>query len=104
MRPLFRDAPYMKRRFPSDAQLGLGLVGQGGEGGLVENREIGERLAVDFDIGLFEAIHEGAVFQSKLAGSRVDAGDPQGAELALPLAAVAEAYWPAFITACLAMR
>src|SRR5712671_1731085 len=56
---------------------------------LVEDREIREHLAVDLDVGPLQARHEGAVGHPELAHRRVDAGDPQRAELALLLPAVA---------------
>ena len=49
-----------------------------------------ERLAVELDFGLVEAVDELAVAQAAFAAGRVDADDPQLAELALACAAVAE--------------
>src|SRR5262245_34304350 len=67
-----------------------------GEGGLVGNRQVGEDLAIDVDVRPLEARHEHAIGHSELAHCRVDAGDPQGAELALLLAAVAVGILPRF--------
>src|SRR5690606_2775165 len=49
----------------------------------------GENLAVNLDAGQLQAVHHAAVRQAILARTRVDAGDPQGAELALLHATVA---------------
>ena len=67
----------------------LGLFGHGGEGDAVVVGDIRQHLAVDLDPGLLQPIDQPAVGQAVLAGGRVDTGDPQGAELALLLAAVA---------------
>src|SRR6266446_1051746 len=61
---------------------------------LVHHRQIGEHFAVDLDVGALEARHERAVGHAQLAHRGVDAGDPQRAELALPLAAVAVGVLP----------
>ena len=49
-----------------------------------------EHLAVDFNAGLHQAVDDAAVRQPVQACRRIDAGDPQCAELALVGAAVAE--------------
>src|SRR5690606_4047162 len=46
-------------------------------------------LAIDLDARLVQAVDEAAIGQAVLAGSRVDALDPQGAEIALAVLAVA---------------
>src|SRR5678816_4472594 len=51
-------------------------------------------LAVDVDIGALEAGHESAVAHAHLAHRRVDARDPQRAERALLVAAVAVRVLP----------
>jgi hypothetical protein len=55
---------------------------------LIENGQIGQHLAVDFDVGLLQAIHEGAVLHAFQTGSGIDTGDPQGTELTLALTTV----------------
>src|SRR3954463_5125105 len=65
------------------------LCDRGKSGGLVHG-QVREHLAVDVDTGLLEAIDETAVAQVELAGRRIDALDPQRAEVAFlePAAAV----------------
>src|SRR5690606_14552219 len=56
---------------------------------LVEHGDVGENLAINLDRSLLQAVHEHAVGHAVLAGCGIDAGDPQGAELALLGAAIA---------------
>src|SRR6185503_2152962 len=65
-----------------------------GERRLVGDRQIGEHLAVDVDVRPLEPGHEHAVGHSELAYRRVDPRDPQGAEHALFLPAVAVGVLP----------
>ena len=58
--------------------------------GLVADREVGEDLAVDVDLGALQAGDEPRVRDVVLTTRGVDAHDPQPAELALACAAVAE--------------
>src|SRR5467141_541342 len=67
----------------------LDLAGDLVESRLVANGEVREHLAVDVDVGALQAGHERAVAHAELAHRGVDAGDPQRAELALLLPAVA---------------
>src|SRR5579862_7801244 len=53
------------------------------------NGDVGENLAVDLDTGLAEALDEAAVGEAVGAAPSTDAGDPETAELALFVAAVA---------------
>ena len=53
------------------------------------NSKVSQHLAIDLDLGPVEAIHETTVRQAKFTCGRIDAHDPQAAELALPLATVA---------------
>src|SRR5690606_7498803 len=53
------------------------------------DREIRQHLAVDLDAGLVEAVDEAAIGQAVLADSGVDALDPERAEIALAILAVA---------------
>src|SRR5678816_1467166 len=55
----------------------------------VVHREVGQHLPVHLDAGLLEPRHEAAVAQAVQARRGIDAGDPEGAEVALLLAPVA---------------
>src|SRR5690242_11441374 len=76
-----------KRRNASSSQAGLGLLGDRTKRRDVVHGEIRQHLAVDGDAGLAEARDQAAVGQPELARGRVDAHDPQCAELALLLLA-----------------
>src|SRR5258706_4381702 len=78
----------------SGTEARFGLLDEFAECRLVEHREVGEDLAVHVDAGLLEARHELAVRDTRLAGARVDAGDPERAELALLVAAIAVGVLP----------
>src|SRR4030095_2124778 len=69
-------------------EAGFDLAFDLGEGRLVGDCQVGEHLAIDVDVRALQAGHEYAVGHSELAHPRVAARDPQGAELALLLAAV----------------
>src|SRR5205085_5961485 len=70
-------------------EAGFDLACDLGEGRLIHHREIGKHLAIDLDVRLPQARHEGAVGHAELAHRGVDPRDPERAELALLLAAVA---------------
>src|SRR5690348_15945778 len=76
-----------ERRNASSSQAGLGLLGDRAKRRDVVHGEIRQHLAVDGDAGFVEARDQAAVGQSELARGRVDAHDPQRAELALLLLA-----------------
>src|SRR5690348_823461 len=76
-----------ERRNASSSQAGLGLLGNRTKRRDVVHGEIRQHLAVDGDAGLVEARDQAAVGQPELARGRVDAHDPQRAELALLLLA-----------------
>src|SRR5205085_4147284 len=59
------------------------LAGQLGEGFGRVGGEIGEHLAVEFDAGQREAVHELRVVQPVDARRGADADDPEAAEVAL---------------------
>ena len=59
------------------------------EGFRVVHRQVGEYFPVEGDAALAEAVHQTAVGGAMLAGTGVDAGDPEAAEGALLVAAVA---------------
>src|SRR5690606_40096524 len=65
----------------------LGLFGQGRKPGRVVHGDVRQHLAVQGDPGLQQPVHEAAVAHAVDAGSRIDAGDPQRAEIALLLLA-----------------
>ena len=64
-------------------QRSLGLLRQHRERGGIGDGQLGQHLAVDVDAGHLQAIHQPGVTQAVDAGRRVDAGDPQAAEVAL---------------------
>src|SRR4051794_8789736 len=66
-----------------------GGVGGSGERLGVADGDVREDLAVEFDAGELEAVHELAVAHAVLARGGVDARDPEAAEVALAVAAVA---------------
>src|SRR5262245_59757835 len=72
----------------SGAEAGLGLLDELGKRRLVEHGDVGQYLAVHGNGGFLQPVHEPAVAHAVLAGRRIDAGDPQRAELALAVAAV----------------
>lgn len=59
------------------------------EGGVVVHSEVGEHAAVEVDVSELEAVHKAAVVQLMGANRSVDADDPEAAEGALALLAVA---------------
>src|SRR5262249_6634931 len=64
------------------------FAGDGLEGVGIVDGEVGERLAIEADAGLGQSADELRVRDADRAGRRVDADDPQAAEVTLPLAAV----------------
>src|SRR4051812_49783565 len=66
-----------------------GALGESAEGLGVAHGDVGQHLAVELDAGQLEAVHERAVAHAVLARGGVDAGDPEAAEVALAVAAVA---------------
>jgi hypothetical protein len=69
------------------AEGSLRLLRQRAERGDVVDGDVREHLAVERDAGLEQAVDETAVGQAELARARVDADDPQTAEIALLLLA-----------------
>src|SRR5690606_4014725 len=69
-------------------QAGLGFFHERGKTCLVENRDVCQNLAVKLNVGLLQSVHETAVGHAVLAGTRVDAGNPQATEHPLLVAAV----------------
>src|SRR3954463_14018548 len=66
-----------------------GASGKTSEGLGVADGDVGEHLAVELDLGQAQPVHQLAVAHALLAGGGVDALDPQAAELALAVLAVA---------------
>src|SRR5439155_24508981 len=60
----------------------------------IVNRDLGQRLPVQLDVGVLQAADELAVTQAAHPTSGVDADDPQPAEFALADPAVAESVTP----------
>src|SRR5262245_7322165 len=73
----------------SGAEARLRLLHELRERGLVEDRDVGQHLAVHRDRRLLQPVHEPAVGDPVLAGGGIDARDPQRAEFALAVTAVA---------------
>ena len=63
-------------------------LGEFSKSGNVVDGDVGQNFAVHFDAGHLETVHQTAVRDTAGAGSRIDAGNPQGAEIALFGAAV----------------
>src|SRR5262249_31518838 len=93
-----RLTPAVRR----ESLLGGGFRGLGGLGdlllrdldqlverGRVVDRDLGQGLAVEGDVGQLQAVHERAVPDVAHPAGGVDADDPQAAELPLAVAAVA---------------
>src|SRR3954470_7160437 len=70
-------------------QVGLGLLDDGVEGGRVRDGQLAEHLAVEGDAGGGEGGDEAAVLDAAQLEGGIEAGDPEGAEMALLLAAIA---------------
>src|SRR5205085_7134468 len=71
---------------------GGGAAGEGdylGEGAGVADGQVGQGLAVEGDIGLVQAVDQPAVGEAVEPGAGVDAGNPQAAQVAPAVAAVA---------------
>src|SRR5919204_2051238 len=66
-----------------------GALGKPSEGLGVADGDVRQDLAVQLDLRQAEAVHELAVGQPLAPRRGVDAGDPEAAEVALPVAAVA---------------
>jgi hypothetical protein len=69
--------------------LAFRCLDQLGKGGLVMYGYVSQDLAVQLDIGFFQAVDKAAVWHPVLAGGGIDARDPQAAEIALAIAPVA---------------
>src|SRR5690606_25657617 len=89
--PPRRDA---SGRLGGRTETGLDLLDDGAEGRLVVDRQLGKHLAVDADLGLVQPVHEHAVGQPVLPRGGVDPGDPERAEHALAVAAIAVGILP----------
>src|SRR3954447_10473371 len=66
-----------------------GCLGESAERLGVAHGNVGQHLAVQLDAGQLQAVHELRVAHAVELGGGVDAGDPQAAEVALAVAAVA---------------
>ena len=72
----------------------LGLFDQGIKGHLIADGDVGQHLAVEADIGGLETLDEAAVADAGTAAGGVQADDPQSADLALLLLAIAVGVLP----------
>src|SRR5258706_10677092 len=70
------------------------LLDKSRERRLVHHGKVGQHFAIHFNRGLFQAMHEGGVVHAAGANGRIDAGNPQGAEHALLVAAIAVGVLP----------
>src|SRR5947207_5019114 len=70
------------------------FFGERGKRRRIMHGEIGENLPVDLDAGFAEPVHELAVAQIVQVRARVDAGDPETAEVPLFVLAVAVRVFP----------
>src|SRR4051794_3917523 len=68
---------------------GLGDLGDRGKPGRIVHREIREDLAIDGDLRLGETGDQPGVRQADRASRRIDADDPQRAEVALAALTIA---------------
>src|SRR3954454_25258158 len=66
-----------------------GGLGKSAERLSVADGDVGQHVAVELDLGQAQTMHQLAVAHALLAGGGVDAVDPQAAELALAVLAVA---------------
>ena len=80
---------FSSHRHQSGRKRILCLLDDGGKGRALVHGEVGHHLAVEFDAGEPGAVHELRIGQPFGADSGIDALDPQGAEVALAVAAVA---------------
>src|SRR4051812_2676087 len=78
----------------SGAEAGLCLICDFCERGLIEHRQIGEHLAIEVDRCFLQTVHERGIRETALAGSGIDARDPQRAKLALAHTPVAVGILP----------
>ena len=68
---------------------GLGLLKDGVKRSFVVDRDIGEDLAIDFDVGRNQSFDEAAVSESAATGGSADTLDPETTELTFALFTVA---------------
>src|SRR4051794_4835671 len=87
--PTWRPREFLRCDSRSGGRTLPGLLGKASERLRVAHGDVGQRLAVELDAGGLQAVHELAVAEALLAGGRVDAGDPEAAEVALLVAPVA---------------
>ena len=86
-----KTPPTMRRRF--GLALGQSLLGgfcQGSKAVWISNRDVRKHLAVHVDVSDLQAVHQLAVGKTIDPRSSVDPGNPQGAEVTLGSATIAE--------------
>src|SRR5580704_14186171 len=79
------------RRCSAGSQRFAGALSDASEGVGVVHGDVGQDLAVELHVRELEAMDELRVGEAVLARGRVDARDPQAAEVALAVAAIAVA-------------
>src|SRR5947207_14756180 len=82
--------PALSRAGVAFLSRALCLLRDGGERSGAADRELGEALAIERDAGVLQAVDQLPVREPVLARRRVDADDPQAAEIALLPAAADE--------------
>src|SRR5215468_3634639 len=75
-------------------QRGARFVGERCKRRGIVHREVGQNLSIDFDAGQLEAVHERVVVHVVLVRAGVDARDPETAEVALLVLAIAVRVLP----------
>ena len=68
---------------------GFGSLDDGFECLGLADGQLGQDLAVEGDAGFLDSAHEGGVGDTELVHAGIDAGDPEAAEIALLVAAIA---------------
>ena len=84
-----RFDPERRRRAQRDTLCHVGCLHHYLEGIRVHNSQVGQHLAVHLDPSLVQPADQLAVGRAVLASGGVDAGDPEGSEVALLLSTVA---------------
>ena len=79
----------------------LGLREDGVKSLFVRDGQVGKNLAVQIDIGGFQAFHKAGIGQTAVADGSGDTGDPKTAELSLPALAVTVFILPSLVNSVL---
>src|SRR5918992_5745758 len=87
--PRWAPREWFEWRFRLGGRTLPGSLGKPSKGLGIVHGDVGQHLAVELDARAAQAVHELAVRHALAARGRVDAHDPQPAEVALAVAAVA---------------